>query len=136
MIVIIKKDDFCHELQNVKTYFWPMFFYFKALHIIGFVSWFAGLFYLVRLFVYHVEAEQKPQPEQNILKKQFNLMEWKLYSIITNPAMIFTVIFGLIVFQLPSKPFFILFFICIYWVVAGYMLALTEKENESQEDDK
>jgi len=71
-----------------------MFFYFKALHIIGFVSWFAGLFYLVRLFVYHVEAEQKPQPEQDILKKQFNQMEWKLYRIITNPAMIITVIFG------------------------------------------
>ncbi len=72
-----------------------MFFYFKALHIIGFVSWFAGLFYLVRLFVYHVEAEQKPQPEQDILKKQFNVMELKLYRIITNPAMIITVIFGI-----------------------------------------
>jgi len=71
-----------------------MYFYFKALHIIGFVSWFAGLFYLVRLFVYHVEAEQKPQPERDILKKQFNIMEWKLYRIITNPAMIITVIFG------------------------------------------
>ncbi len=71
-----------------------MFFYFKALHIIGFVSWFAGLFYLVRLFVYHVEAEQKPQPERDILKKQFNIMEWKLYRIITNPAMIITLIFG------------------------------------------
>ncbi len=71
-----------------------MFFYLKALHIIGFVSWFAGLFYLVRLFVYHVEAEQRPQPERDILKNQFNLMEWKLYKIITNPAMIITLIFG------------------------------------------
>lgn len=71
-----------------------MFFYFKALHIIGFVSWFAGLFYLVRLFVYHVEAEQRPQPERDLLKKQFNLMEWKLYKIITNPAMVITLIFG------------------------------------------
>jgi protoporphyrinogen IX oxidase len=79
---------------NWKTYFCPMFFYFKALHIIGFVSWFAGLFYLVRLFVYHVEAEQKSQPERDILKKQFNLMEWKLFKIITNPAMIITVFFG------------------------------------------
>lgn len=80
-----------------------MFFYFKALHIIGFVSWFAGLFYLVRLFVYHVEADQRPQPEKAILKKQFNLMEWKLYKIITNPAMIFTVIFGsAMLFQNPA----------------------------------
>ena len=83
---------------NCKMYFaqifFMMFFYFKALHIIGFVSWFAGLFYLVRLFVYHVEAELKPEPEREILKKQFTIMEWKLYRIITNPAMIFTVIFG------------------------------------------
>jgi len=80
-----------------------MFFYFKALHIIGFVSWFAGLFYLVRLFVYHVEAEQKPQPERDILKKQFSLMEWKLYKIITNPAMIITVVFGsLMLIQNPA----------------------------------
>src|SRR5690606_23577791 len=71
-----------------------MFFYFKALHIIGFVSWFAGLFYLVRLFVYHVEAEQKPQPQSEILCKQFNIMAHKLYRIITTPAMVFTLIFG------------------------------------------
>ena len=92
------------KLKNVFcTNFFMMFFYFKALHIIGFVSWFAGLFYLVRLFVYHVEAEQKPQPERDILKKQFNLMEWKLYKIITNPAMIFTVIFGgAMLFQNPA----------------------------------
>ena len=80
-----------------------MFFYFKALHIIGFVSWFAGLFYMVRLFVYHVEAAEKPQPEREILQKQFNLMEWKLYRIITNPAMIITVIFGsAMLFQNPA----------------------------------
>lgn len=72
-----------------------MYFYFKALHIIGFVSWFAGLFYLVRLFVYHVEAEAKPQPERDILTRQFNIMEWKLYRIITTPAMVITAVFGI-----------------------------------------
>lgn len=64
--------------------------YFKAIHIIGFVAWFAGLFYLVRMFVYHIEAMEMPQPEQDILKKQFNLMQWRVYKIIVNPAMMIT----------------------------------------------
>ena len=67
---------------------------FKALHIIGFVAWFAGLFYLVRLFVYHIEAKDKPQPEQDILIRQYVVMEKRLFQIIVHPAMIFTVICG------------------------------------------
>ena len=55
---------------------------FKSLHIVGAVAWFAGLFYLVRMFVYHVEALAKPQPERDILTRQFNLMEWRVYRII------------------------------------------------------
>ena len=39
----------------------------KSLHIIFMVSWFAGLFYMVRLFIYHVEAEGKEEPEKSIL---------------------------------------------------------------------
>ncbi len=70
-------------------------FYLKALHIVGFVSWFAGLFYLVRMFVYHEEALDKPEPEQSILKKQFNIMQWRVYKIICNPAMMITFIGGL-----------------------------------------
>lgn len=69
-------------------------FYFKALHIIGFVAWFAGLFYLVRMFVYHTEAYDKPEPESSILKNQFHLMEWRVYKIICNPAMMITFTFG------------------------------------------
>ena len=68
---------------------------FKALHIVGFVAWFAGLFYLVRMFVYHVEAFDKPQPERDILARQFNLMEWRVYKIICNPAIVLTWLFGL-----------------------------------------
>ena len=45
--------------------------YIKALHLIFVITWFAGLFYIVRLFVYHAEAKQKPQPEQDILIKQY-----------------------------------------------------------------
>lgn len=65
--------------------------WFKALHIIGVVVWFAGLFYLVRLFIYHVEAQTQPEPAQGILKAQYALMEKRLYNIITTPGMILTV---------------------------------------------
>ncbi|MBD2744627.1 protoporphyrinogen oxidase HemJ [Coleofasciculus sp. FACHB-1120] len=65
--------------------------WFKAFHIVGFVVWFAGLFYLVRLFIYHVEASEQPEPAQTILKNQYQIMEKRLYSIITTPGMIVTV---------------------------------------------
>ena len=65
--------------------------WFKAFHIVGFVVWFAGLFYLVRLFIYHVEAFEQPEPAQTILKNQYQIMEKRLYNIITTPGMIVTV---------------------------------------------
>ena len=67
------------------------YYWFKAFHIIGVVVWFAGLFYLVRLFIYHVEAEAEPEPAATILKNQYTLMEKRLYRIITTPGMIVTV---------------------------------------------
>lgn len=67
------------------------YYWFKAFHLIGVVVWFAGLFYLVRLFVYHAEAEQEAEPARSILKKQYELMEKRLYGIITTPGMIVTV---------------------------------------------
>ncbi len=65
--------------------------WFKSFHIIGFTVWFAGLFYLVRLFIYHVEANDKPEPARSILKEQYQLMEKRLYSIITTPGMLVTI---------------------------------------------
>ena len=59
----------------------------KSLHVIGFVAWFSGLFYLVRMFVYYREANEKAEPARSILKQQFNLMQWRVYKIIVNPAM-------------------------------------------------
>ena len=61
------------------------YLWFKAFHIIGVVVWFAGLFYLVRLFIYHVEADAQPEPAKSILKNQYTLMEKRLYGIITTP---------------------------------------------------
>jgi putative membrane protein len=71
-------------------------YFFKIIHIIGFVAWFAGLFYLVRMFVYHTEAYDYEEPKKDILRTQFNLMERRVYTIICNPAMMITWTFGLL----------------------------------------
>lgn len=77
------------------------FLYVKSLHIIFVVTWFAGLFYIVRLFVYHYEAEKKEEPERSILMKQYAIMEKRLWYGITWPSMIGTYIFGFwMVYQL------------------------------------
>ena len=68
--------------------------YVKALHIIFVVTWFAGLFYIVRLFIYHIEAEERPNAERKILQNQFKIMERRLWYIITWPSMVLTLIFG------------------------------------------
>ena len=68
---------------------------YKALHLIFMVSWFAGLFYIVRLFIYHTESFDQEQNTGNILRNQFKIMERKLWFIITWPAMILTVVFGI-----------------------------------------
>jgi protoporphyrinogen IX oxidase len=68
--------------------------YILSLHIIFIVTWFAGLFYIVRLFIYHTEAELKTEPEKSILQNQYKLMEKRLWFGITWPSMILTVIFG------------------------------------------
>ena len=68
--------------------------YIKSLHLIFVVTWFAGLFYIVRLFVYHAEAKQKSQPEQDILIKQYQLMQYRLWYIITWPSAILATLFA------------------------------------------
>ena len=60
--------------------------YFKALHLIGVIVWFAGLFYLGRLFVYHREAHERPEPERRALKAQFALMESGFITELLGPA--------------------------------------------------
>lgn len=72
-----------------------MYFYIKALHIIFVVTWFSGLFYIVRLFVYSTEANTKTEPERSILLKQFNIMQKRLWYGITWPSAILTLIFGI-----------------------------------------
>ena len=71
-----------------------MYLYIKALHIIFIVTWFAGLFYIVRLFIYNAEANEKPEPEKSILQRQFVIMIKRLWFGITWPSAVLTLIFG------------------------------------------
>lgn len=75
-------------------YFCGMYDIVKSLHIIFIVTWFAGLFYIVRLFIYHVEALQKAEPEKAILDKNLKDWEKRLWYIITWPSLILTLLFG------------------------------------------
>jgi putative membrane protein len=68
--------------------------YIKALHIIFIVTWFAGMFYIVRLFIYNTEANEKTEPEKTILQAQFAIMIKRLWFGITWPSAILTLIFG------------------------------------------
>lgn len=96
--------------------------YIKSLHIIFVVTWFAGLFYVVRLFVYHAEALLKPEPEKSILVNQYKIMTSRLWNIITWPGGILTTIFG--IWMLIENPYLLkmpwmhvkLFFVVLLWL--------------------
>lgn len=90
----------------------------KALHIISVVAWFAALFYLPRLFVYHAMTEDTPG------KERFKVMERKLYRAIGTPSMIATIVFGLWTFSFNweyylSAPWFWLKMVAVVCLV-GY----------------
>ena len=78
----------------------------KCIHIIFVVSYFAGLFYMVRLFIYHTEALEKEEPERSILHKQFSFMEERLWNIITVPALILMVLSGIYMFYAMQWVYF------------------------------
>ncbi len=84
--------------------------YAKAIHIIFVVCWMAGLFYIVRLFIYHIEAKTKTPEEYQVLHKQFKVMESKLWWVITTPAMYLTVVAGLLMLYLSPS-----------WLKMGWM---------------
>jgi len=70
---------------------------FKTIHVIGFVSWFAGLFYLWRMFVYYAEAQLLAEPDKSILSRAYALMQTRVYKIICNPAMMITWTAGILI---------------------------------------
>lgn len=68
--------------------------YIKSLHIIFIVTWFAGMFYMPRLFIYNTEAQERPDIERKILQEQFGIMMRRLWFGITWPSAILTALFG------------------------------------------
>lgn len=71
------------------------YLYIKSLHLIFVITWFAGLFYIPRLFIYHIEAQEKPQPDKDILSKQLKIMTRRLWYIITWPSAVLATIFAI-----------------------------------------
>ena len=77
--------------------------YIKALHLIFVITWFAGLFYIPRLFIYHIEALKKTKRDSEILIPQFKIMTKRLWYIITWPSAILAMIFGIwLILLVPS----------------------------------
>ena len=69
--------------------------YIKSLHLIFVVTWFAGLFYEPRLFIYHIEASKKSSPAKEILENQLKIMSRRLWYIITWPSAILATMFAI-----------------------------------------
>ena len=113
-----------------------MYFYIKALHIIFVVTWFSGLFYIVRLFVYNAEAHTKEEPERTILMKQFGIMQKRLWYGITWPSAILTLIFGTWMGILyGSLPTWLLVKLCFVLFLFIYHLSLHKIFKQQQRGD-
>ena len=96
--------------------------YLKSLHVIFIVTWFSGMFYIVRLFIYNTEAGEKQEIEKNILRNQFTIMIKRLWLGITWPSAMLTVVFGtLVMYQtgyfaaVPSWLWIKLIFVCLLY---------------------
>ena len=77
--------------------------YIKSLHLIFVITWFAGLFYIPRIFIYHIEAQEKTAVERDILSVQLKLMAKRLWYIITWPSAILASIFAFwLLYLMPS----------------------------------
>ncbi len=102
-----------------------MFLYIKALHIVFIVTWFAGMFYIVRLFIYQREAQDKGEPERSILTTQFALMAKRLWYGITWPSAVLTLIFGpLMWYYMGSLPNWLAVKLCFVLGLYAYFLSL------------
>jgi len=118
-----------------------MYSYLKALHIIFIVTWFAGMFYIVRLFIYNTEANSKSDPEKSILQKQFSIMIRRLWFGITWPSAILTLILGpwvmlngnwdKLLFDLPGKWLLVkLIFVLFLYLYHFSLHAIVKQESK------
>ncbi len=102
-----------------------MYPYIKALHIIFIVTWFAGLFYIVRLYIYNTEAGDRPEAECRVLRGQFNIMIRRLWLGITWPSAVLTLIFGTWMALLwGSLPAWLIIKLCMVAGLYAYHLSL------------
>ncbi len=102
-----------------------MYLYIKALHVIFIVTWFAGLFYMVRLFIYNREARDRSEVERKILQPQFELMIRRLWLGITWPSCVLAVTFGTwLVILLGDIPTWLLIKLCFVFGLFLYHLSL------------
>src|SRR5215211_1573537 len=102
-----------------------MYFYVKALHIIFIVTWFSGMFYIVRLFIYNTEAGEKSSPAKEILRDQFRIMIKRLWFGITWPSAVLTLIFGgWMWYLLGTMPGWLMVKLCFVIGLFAYHLSL------------
>jgi putative membrane protein len=104
--------------------------YVKSLHIIFVVCWFAGLFYIPRLFIYFVEAEEREPLVREALQSQFKIMQKRLWFGITWPALVGTYVFGFwMIYLVPAylqQPWMLIklvfiFFLTVYHLQCGHI---------------
>jgi putative membrane protein len=104
---------------------------YKTLHIIFMVTWFAGLFYLPRLYVYHSQAEDQ------ISRDRFKIMERKLFWGIMTPGGIFTILFGVLLIKYHGMPYWLqmklvlVFFLVIYHIWCGILLGKFKNDSNT-----
>ncbi len=109
----------------------------KALHIIFVVTWFSGLFYMVRLFVYHRESYDEDEFSQRVLQQQYKVMEKRLWYGIAWPSMVLALFFGIwMLIERPAllgRPFMhlklgMVFLLMLYHVLDHYLFLLFQKD--------
>ncbi len=102
-----------------------MYLYIKALHIIFIVTWFAGMFYMPRLFIYNTEAQEKPEAERAVLQAQFRIMMKRLWYGITWPSAVITAILGpSLWWQLGVTPAWLWVKLCFIVALYAYFFSL------------
>ena len=122
---------------SLSTFALMVHLYLKAVHIIFIVTWFAGLFYMPRLFVYITEAHQKPEPEKSILLKNLKVMASRLWFAITWPSAVITLLLG--ISMLIDQPEWLymgfmhvkltfVFFLYLYHLSLHYIFNLLKKD--------
>ena len=112
------------------------YLFFKSIHLIAVISWMAGLLYLPRIFVYHVEKEGNEE-----ISETFKIMERRLMMYIMNPAMILSWIFGVLlilshgteihsVFWVQLKLLLVVLLTIYHFILGTYLKKFALNENK------